>query len=1326
MQNDSQPLVRPHPSQPLDPAIEALRPALDVLMLPTAYVGQARRYLLANTLFLQWLGRPADKVLGHSIRDVVGADMHARILPHIEAALSGRAVGYEREDHLLDGTERWAKVTFSPHRSPSGDVLGFIASVQDIKDLKDLEKQTRRREERLRLITDNIGLPISYIDRDFVFRFSNRTGLLGLELDERDMVGCHVVDVFGQKVFDEVRPHLEAALSGRKVVYERHAKRGEVSRWIRTTLVPDIQEDGVVAGVYTVVADVDQDFQLRHALERKEAQLRLITDNIDAPISYLDREYRFQFVNRPSEDWSGRPASAILGRTLEEVLGAKAFSEIRDHVDRALAGETVRYERRADWATGDPRWIRNHLFPDRQPDGTIAGIYTLITDITDDHRLREELANREADMRRFADRIPFAIAYLDTEGRYTFVNAAFESARGRSRAQILGRTTTEVIGAEAAEENRPFRERALRGEVVDFEREVTLADGRVRWYRVHQAPDYDAAGRIAGIYVIAIDIHEQKIAELALRESEAELRTTMDSVPYPLAYIDADLRFRQTNSAYQFYTGFTSEAMHGRRLEDVFEPGRFATALPNLRRALAGETFDVERLIPGVDGRPDRWLRIRYTPRRNASGAVIGFYSAGVDIDDMKRTELALRESERELRAAMDSVPFPLAYIDHELRVQAVNAPYAHNMKMSREELIGKSLGDLFGAERVVRARPNLARVLAGEVVDIETRVQIPRIEKEPWYKLRYTPRFNAEGNVIGFYTAASDIDDIKRTELALRHANAMLEYHFENTPLAVIEWSRDRQLLRWSTQAEKMFGWTHDELKSLKWDDWTLVYEEDEPLVRQTYERLLAGEQRRATTLNRNYRKDGRVIWCEWYNSSLVDENGAVVSVLSLGQDVTARVLAEERLQHLATHDALTGLPNRVLLLERLRQAVSRARRSGLRVCALFIDLDRFKEVNDTLGHRIGDELLREMSVRLGRVVRESDLLVRLSGDEFMVVLEQVTDLDAPRMVAQKLLDEIREPSHIEGHEIYLSASVGLSLFPDDGDDAETLIRNADLAMYRAKSQGKNTFQMFTTDMAAHGAEMRLLENALRSAIARQELELYYQPVFELASGRLIGAEALLRWHHPTRGTLTPGAFIHLAEESGLIHDIGNWVLDAALDQMRAWHAAGANIRMAINLSAGQFRAVHFTDRIREKLRRSGCPPSLVELEVTETSLLQDAEIVGHMLAELRDMGVRVAIDDFGTGYSSLSHLKRFPIDTLKVDRSFVVDILEDADDAAIVSAVIALGQALQLDVTAEGVESVAQREWLAARGCHAAQGYLSGPPMPAAEFAERFLAQR
>jgi len=335
------------------------------------------------------------------------------------------------------------------------------------------------------------------------------------------------------------------------------------------------------------------------------------------------------------------------------------------------------------------------------------------------------------------------------------------------------------------------------------------------------------------------------------------------------------------------------------------------------------------------------------------------------------------------------------------------------------------------------------------------------------------------------------------------------------------------------------------------------------------------------------------------------------------------------------------------------------------------------------------------------------------------MVVLEQLADLEQPRLVASKILEEIRHPTAIEGHEIHVSASIGISLFPDDANDVESLLKNSDMAMYKAKELGKNAFQFFSVELAEQGTAMRLLENSLRSALVRNEFELYYQPKIEMCSGRIIGAEALLRWHHPTRGLVLPGEFVKLAEEAGLMNEIGMWVLESAFSQLRRWRENGnGKMRLAINLAAGQFRATHLLERIKEHLEREKCSPDCVEIEITETSMLADPDGVGKVLRALRELGLRVAIDDFGTGYSSLSHLKRFPIDTLKIDKTFVSDILHDREDAAIVTAVVAMARALDLEVIAEGVETEAQRALLAEQGCDAYQGYLFSPALPVVEF--------
>jgi diguanylate cyclase (GGDEF)-like protein len=426
----------------------------------------------------------------------------------------------------------------------------------------------------------------------------------------------------------------------------------------------------------------------------------------------------------------------------------------------------------------------------------------------------------------------------------------------------------------------------------------------------------------------------------------------------------------------------------------------------------------------------------------------------------------------------------------------------------------------------------------------------------------------------------------------------------------------------------------------------------------------------------------------------------------------------AQERLQHMAQHDALTELPNRVLFLDRLKQAVARARWHERLVAVLFVDMDRFKTINDTLGHEVGDKLLQALAERFTASVREGDTVARFGGDEFVVLLDDVASEKDIGVVAQKVLEALAPPFAIDGQDLYITASIGVSLYPNDGEDSTTLLKNADIAMYRAKDLGKNTYQFYSADMSARAFERLTLESSLRHAIERNEFRLYYQPQIDTASGAILGVEALLRWQHPDFGLVSPAEFIPLLEETGLIVPAGDWVLRTACEQLRAWHAAGwPQLRMAVNLSPRQFQTAGLAQSVERVLSTLGCDPGLLELEITESVLLRHTATTLETLEALHALGVRMAIDDFGTGYSSLSYLRRYSIDTLKIDRSFVHDVPDDADDSALASAIIVLAQSLRLDVIAEGVETEAQRDFLRARGCHQMQGYLFSRPLPAAD---------
>jgi diguanylate cyclase (GGDEF)-like protein/PAS domain S-box-containing protein len=466
-------------------------------------------------------------------------------------------------------------------------------------------------------------------------------------------------------------------------------------------------------------------------------------------------------------------------------------------------------------------------------------------------------------------------------------------------------------------------------------------------------------------------------------------------------------------------------------------------------------------------------------------------------------------------------------------------------------------------------------------------------------------------------------------------------------------------------------------------------------------------------------YHFRGEIRYASVSGKPMFDAKGAFIGYRGIGKDITAQRANEARIHYLARNDELTGLANRSAFQEQLAHAIRQSHRHGRAIAVLFIDLDRFKNINDTLGHEAGDTLLKEVARRLTSCLRESDTLARWGGDEFVATLEEFDSANDVALIARRVLEMLAVPYMVDGRELVITASVGISAYPEDGLDAQTLLKAADIAMYRAKEAGKNNFQYYSPQMNVHSFERLTMEANLRRALERGEFLLHYQPKVDLRTGALAGAEALIRWQHPDMGLVSPMQFIPLAEETGLIVPIGSWVLRTACAQARAWQAQGLQkMRMAVNISSRQFSQAGLLDEVIGVLDQTGLDADLLELEITESMLMDDPDQTAALLNELKAIGIHLAIDDFGTGYSSLTYLKRFPVSTLKIDRSFVKDVPYDADDVAITLAIVGLAHNLRIRVTAEGVETEAQRAFLRRHGCDEIQGYLVGRPLPVSEF--------
>ena len=564
------------------------------------------------------------------------------------------------------------------------------------------------------------------------------------------------------------------------------------------------------------------------------------------------------------------------------------------------------------------------------------------------------------------------------------------------------------------------------------------------------------------------------------------------------------------------------------------------------------------------------------------------------------------------------------------------------------------------------------------------------------------------------------DSEDITRSTLdALKSSLDREKLALAFAEIGTCELDVKTSLVRSSDMSLRLFGMRSDQAE-LPYD--TLLdclHAEDRSKFSHALEQCLSG----TGNLDIEYRvawADGSSRWLRTKGDALLDLDGEPMKVLWVTEDVSQRKDMDARVRFLAHHDLLTGLPNRTLFQDRLQQALAGAKRMQSRVALLFIDLDRFKTVNDSFGHRAGDILLQTVAARLRACVRETDTVCRHAGDEYLIVLSALREPAEAALVAEKVLAIFDEVFTLESHEVQISASVGISVFPDDGQTMEDLIRNADAAMYHSKKSGRNRFEFFTPELNAPVAERLVLANQLRRAIANNQLVLHYQPQFDTATNRLIGAEALVRWNHTDHGLLYPDSFIALAEESDIIHLIGEWVLNEACRQIAEWQARKLPIvPVAINFSAFQFRRSSLVQGVSAAFSRHGVKPHQLEIELTENAIMQDPKETAKTLDQLHDLGVSLSIDDFGTGYSSLSYLKRFPIDKLKIDRSFVEDLPHDLNDSAIVQAIVNLAKSLRMIVIAEGVETRAQLDFLRSLSCEAYQGFLGGRPIDAERFA-------
>lgn len=705
---------------------------------------------------------------------------------------------------------------------------------------------------------------------------------------------------------------------------------------------------------------------------------------------------------------------------------------------------------------------------------------------------------------------------------------------------------------------------------------------------------------------------------------------------------------------------------------------------------------------------------------RDTAGRATRAIGTNIDITQRKHNEEALRHARSFLDSIVEHIPDMVFVKDaRDLRCVLVNRTGKQLFGITDDECRGKGYEALFLPAQAAQMVARDYEVLASkQPLDIPEETILLASGDARVLHTQKIPMLDAHGNAEYLLTISQDISERKQVEQALRASEQRFRLIAENVSDLIAVVNSNGKRLYNSPSYRYLFG---DDVLLPGSDSFAQIHVDDrEQVIQHFHDTVKTGQGRPAQF--RFILPDGNVRFIESQGNAVRSESGEVDRIIIVSRDVTDRLSADERLRHLAHHDLLTDLPNRVLMRDRIEQSLMQAQRSITRAAILFIDLDHFKNINDLLGHTVGDQLLREVAQRLKRCVRESDTVSRQGGDEFIVLLQGLPKRAIVVATAEKILEAFSQPFTVGNHTLEVTASIGVSVYPDDGVDAETLLRNADTAMYHAKASGRHGYQFFNVELE-HAVRHRVdLGKRLREAIDQGEFRLYYQPRIDLATGAITSTEALVRWDHPELGLIGPMQFIPYAEESGLIVNLGKWILREACRQNEAWRRIGyPDLRVAVNVSGRQFRQHDFVQAVSTILAQTQLPSDALELELTETVFMQEAEHTNDVFSRLRDMGVQLAIDDFGIGYSNLSYLKRFGVDRLKIDQSFIRDLATDRNDAAIVIAIMAMARTLQIEVTAEGVETEEQLQFLRNQGCSEAQGYLFSHPLPAEELEQR-----
>ncbi len=963
--------------------------------------------------------------------------------------------------------------------------------------------------------------------------------------------------------------------------------------------------------------------------------------------------------------------------------------------------------------------LKGEVPPDYLITGLVASCFVASLVVAMLSFFLKKLAENQLQLLAIIEAEPACVKLMAANGTLLQMNrTGLDMLEADSSEQIIGRRIQQLIEPEYQDAFMAQTKRVFEGESGKLIFAIRGLKGSYRWLDMHAVPLRDARGHISALLSVTHDITEHKAAEAARQEALDRLRKIASRVPGVVFQFQA----RPDGS---FCFPFASEAIrdiYKVSPEDVREDAAkvFAVIHPDdYDKVVASIRMSALNLTPWryeyrVRFANDtvRWLFGNALPQREADGSVLwhGFIT---DVTERKRATASLLESEARFRTMADSAPV-LIWISRPDK-------FFHYFNKGWLEFTGRTMEEEIRNGWTANVHPeDFQRCFDTYVTSFDARreftmeYRLRRFDGEyRWLLDHGVPLYDEHKTFLGYIGSCIDITRRKLAETDLRIASTAFE---SQEAMAITD--KDQIILRVNQAFIRVTGYSAEEAVGK-----TPALLKSGLQKTEFYQAMWAGLSRDGHWQGEiwNRRKNGEV-YPEWLNiTAVTDDAGKVTNYVASFSDITERKTAENEIQHLAFYDPLTQLPNRRLLYERLKHGIDMERRDGKQMALLMLDLDRFKAVNDSLGHKAGDTLLQQAAARITTRLREVDMVARLGGDEFIVLLEDITHPDDAARVAEEIIADLSKPFRLmQSDDVRIGASIGISVYPQHGNNVEMLLDHADAALYHAKDQGRGCFAYFSEDLTIAVRERIKLEARLRKAIEQRELRMFYQPQIDIASDRIVGAEALVRWQDPIEGLIPPARFIPIAEETKLIVEIGEWVLRETCRQGRQWLDMGLPaITLAVNVSPHQFRRSNINALVAKILAETGFPAGRLELEITESGLMENKDNATDILNNLRAQGVRLAIDDFGTGYSSLTYLKHFPLDVLKIDKGFIDEIPHNKDDMEIAATIVAMGHTLGFKVLAEGVETLEQLVFLQAQNCDLYQGYLKSRPLPAEEFA-------